>query len=143
MNLQTENRLLKEHQREMENRRQSEIILSRWRQQFEEMKSLYPDADFDTELRNPEVTKILRTGLPFQTAYEAAHHKELMQGTIAYAVRKTRDDTARNIQNRQARPQENGMGRSAGEVRSDVSKLTKADRREIARRAAAGEKIYF
>ena len=144
MQLQTENQVLRERQQEIENRRQADRILATWRQQFEEVKSLYPGADFDTELMNPDIGRILRTGMPFKTAYEAVHHNEIMQGTIAYAVQQTRSDTARTIRSRQARPQENGLGaKGAAEVKSDVSKLTKEDRREIARRAAAGERIVF
>ena len=43
-----------------------------------------------------------------------------------------------------ARPTENGMtSQSASLTKSDVSQLTKADRAEIARRVARGEKIRF
>jgi hypothetical protein len=43
-----------------------------------------------------------------------------------------------------ARPTENGISsQSATVTKSDVSLLTKADRQEIARRVARGEKISF
>ena len=49
-----------------------------------------------------------------------------------------------NVRARGARPAENGVSSGSGFlVKSDVSKLTKKDRAEIARRAAHGEKIVF
>ena len=49
-----------------------------------------------------------------------------------------------NIRSRGSRPAENGtVSRSGFTYKSDVSKLSKEDRAEIARRAARGETITF
>ena len=53
-------------------------------------------------------------------------------------------NTVAKIKNKSSRPAENGTSSSSSAiVKSDVSNLTKADRAEIARRAAKGEIISF
>lgn len=139
-----ENRRLKDQQEKAEMQRRSNEILNGWRSEAEQLKAVYPSVSFDEELQNPNVVKLLQSGIPFRTAYEVAHKDEIMQGTIAYAVQRTKENVTNNIKARSSRPVENGMrNHAAGNVKSDVSKLTKADRDEIARRAASGVRIRF
>lgn len=139
-----ENRMLKERQAAAAREAESRRVFNGWVKEAEGMKETYPNLDFEEEMRNQDVTDLLSRGVPFKTAYEVAHHDEIMQGTIQYAVEHTRKATAENIRNRQSRPVENGMSaRGAAPIKRDVSKLTKEDRAEIIRRAQNGELIRF
>jgi hypothetical protein len=143
-NTQRENRMLREQQEAAEREAESRRVFQGWVQEAESMKETYPNLDFEEELRNQDVTELLSRGVPFKTAYEVAHHDEIMQGTIQYAVNHTRKATAESIRNRQSRPVENGMSvKGAAPVKRDVSKFTKEDRAEIIRRVQNGEMIRF
>lgn len=143
-NVRAENRRLRERQEEALRRQRAGERIAQLRNECESLRGIYPNIDFDEEMQNPAVTRLLSANLDFRTAFEAAHMHDIMQGTIRYAVQKTREDTARNIRTRQARPAEEGSGsRVSPPAKRDVSKLTKADRAEIARRAAAGAHISF
>lgn len=61
-----------------------------------------------------------------------------------FAAQTIESKVAKSIAANGARPTENGTGaQSAAVVKSDVSQLTRADRDEIRRRVARGEKIRF
>ena len=67
-----------------------------------------------------------------------------MDDFLSKATAQVEKTVTDNIRARGARPQENGAApKSAVVVKDDVSKLTPADRAEIARRAAMGETITF
>jgi hypothetical protein len=73
-------------------------------------------------------------------AYKVVHHDEL----IAAAEKSAAEKISKNVQSRAARPSENGLGNQSGVVvKSDVHKLTKKDRADLAKRAARGERIEF
>ena len=77
-------------------------------------------------------------------AYEVCHMDEMMRGAMQYATAQAQAQTARNIQARGNRPVEGAASGAAGVVtKSDVRKLTKADREEIARQVARGKIITF
>ena len=80
-----------------------------------------------------------------KTAFEVAHMDELMSGAMHYTAQKVAQQVTNNIRAKAARPAENGMSNKAAvhDVRADVTKLSKADRDEIARRIQRGEKISF
>ena len=143
-NVRMENRMLRARQEEAARQQRADRILNQWRTDCEGLKGLYPNIDFDEEMQNPAVMKLLSAGVDFKGAFESAHMHEIMAGTLNYAVQKTREDTARNIRNRQARPAEAGAGTKASPaVKRDVSKLTKEDRAEIVRRMKNGAHISF
>ena len=67
-----------------------------------------------------------------------------MNGAAQTAAINAEKNTVAKIKNKSSRPAENGTSSSSSAiVKSDVSNLTKADRAEIARRAAKGEIISF
>ena len=87
---------------------------------------------------------MLGAGVSVKAAFEALHHEEIMAGAMQYTAKTIAKKTADGIASRNNRPVENGLGAQASaNVRADVSKLTKADRAEIARRVARGERIVF
>lgn len=145
--LERENAAFRQAQKEQEERRGQEMIAARWQQESGQVAQLYQEFDFEAECRSPETGErflaLLGSGVDVKTAYEVIHKDELLSGAIGYAVKTAQQRTINNIRARGMRPAENGASGSAAAtiVKSDPSKWTKADRAEIARRVARGEKI--
>lgn len=130
-----------EHQRHQEELdRKANETFNAWMNEAEPLKKLYPGFDLNAELQNPEFGKLLQRGISMEHAYKVVHHDEL----IAAAERSAAEKISKNVQSRAARPSENGLGNQSGVVvKSDVHKLTKKDRADLAKRAARGERIEF
>lgn len=115
-------------------------------QQGEQLKALYPGFNLDAELQNPAFVRLTApgVGVDVRTAYEVVHREEMRGAEMQFAAQKSAQKIAASVQANARRPAENGMSGSTGAVtKSDPSTLTKADRAEIKRRVARGEKIYF
>ena len=130
-----------EHQRHQEELdRKANETFNGWMREAEPLKERYPGFNLENELQNPEFGKLLQRGIPMEHAYKLLHHDEL----IAAAEKSAAEKISKNVQSRAARPSENGHGNQSGVVgKSDVHKLTKKDRAELAKRAARGERIEF
>lgn len=110
--------------------------------QTEELKSVYPDFDLDTELQNPEFSKLLRSGVNPRTAFEVIHMGEIIPAAMQWTAQQTRQQVANAVAANAARPTENGISsQSASTVKTDVSKLTGAEIRAIREQVMRGEKI--
>lgn len=119
-------------------------VHAQWAQESEAMKAIYPEFDFDAETRNPAFSDMLQRGVSVEAAYKAVHFDEMMTGMMQFTAQKAREQTVNNIRARGMRPDEGGMGnRAAGEARTDVSKLTRKERADLAARALRGERITF
>ena len=115
-----------------------------WIDQGEEAKKVYPSLDLKTESKNPQFMSLLNAGIDVKTAFEVIHKDEIIPAAMQYAAKTAETKVVNRVMANGARPVENGTrGSSAATVKSDVSKLTKADIAEINRRVARGEKITF
>ena len=142
--LQRENAELTRSIRMRQGAEQANQQVAEWNRQADEAKNVYPQFDFKSELGNRDFVQLLRNGIPVQRAYETVHFDELMNGAAQTAAINAEKNTVAKIKNKSSRPAENGTSSSSSAiVKSDVSNLTKADRAEIARRAAKGEIISF
>ena len=143
--MELENRQLKQYREEAERQRQTDMIYSGWLREAEELRNFYPNFDLYKELNKfPDFGRMLSAGVNVKTAYEALHHDEIIMGAMQTTAQRIAKKTADGIASRQTRPPENGLGSQASaNVKTDVRKLTKEDRMEIARRAARGEIISF
>lgn len=138
---------LKVYQKQMEYQKKQEELdrkanetYAGWMREAEPLKERYPDFNLESELQNPEFGKLLQRGIPMEHAYKLLHYDEL----IAAAEKSAAEKISKNVQSRAARPSENGLGNQSGVVvKSDVHKLTKKDRADLAKRAARGERIEF
>ena len=118
--------------------------LSDWLRQAEETKSRYPSFDLQQEARDPRFRSLLRSGVPLQTAFEVLHQQEILPAAMAYSARRAEERMADSVIAGQLRPAEGAMGgQSPSLSKRDVSRLTRAERDEIDRRVARGEKIRF
>ena len=142
--MERENADLKRQMHEQEAKENAEKIIASWMDQAEKAKTVYPSFDLDTEMQNPRFVDLLRNNIDVRTAYEVIHKDDIIHGAMQFTAQKVEQKLANKIAANGARPTENGINsQSSAVVKSDVSQLTKADRAEIIRRVARGEKIRF
>lgn len=141
--MERENADLKRQMQERQTQEQADKLYSTWLNQAEEAKRIYPDFDLAAELQNADFQSLLRSNIPVQTAYEVVHKDEIITRGMNFAAKTVEKKIANDMIARGRRPSEGAMSQGAAVIKSDVSQLTKADRREIARRVARGEKIVF
>lgn len=131
--------------RMQEAEREADMQHDRWVQEAEEIKKTYPGFNLEDELQNPQFRSMITTKNPqyqisMLDAYKMLHHEELVKAAEEAALSKA----AKSVSVNAARPSENGLGNQSGViVKNDVSKLTKKERADIARRVARGERIEF
>lgn len=134
----------REQLRRQRGQQQANAQMQRWYSEGQALKQLYPSFDLQRESQNPQFLSLLRAGTPVQTAYEVVHMDEIKQGVAQSTAKAAEQQITSNIRARGQRPAETGTtAQAAFQVKDDVSKLTKKDRAEIAKRAARGETISF
>lgn len=139
-----ENAYWRDVQRQQEQQRQADEIMRGWAEEEKAIKQIYPTFDLNEELNDPEFVKMLQNGIPMEKAYQVMHYDQLVGGALRYAVNEAKAQTANNIRARAMRPLEGAaQGTPAVTVKSDVNKLTKEDREEIARQVMRGKTITF
>ena len=142
--MERENAELRRQQEAEETKANADKLYAAWMDQAEKAKAVYPTFDLAAEMQNPEFIKLLRSNIDVRTAYEVLHKDEIIPAAMHFTAKTVEQKLANSIAAGGRRPTENGMSsQSAAVVKSDVSQLTKADRAEIARRVARGEKIAF
>ena len=139
-----ENAELKRQMDEISTKENAAKIYQGWLEQAEEAKKYYPSLDLETEMQNPKFVDLLRNNIDVKTAFQVLHQDEIMPAAMQYTAKAVEQKLTNNIIANGQRPTENGnSSQSASVIKSDVSLLTKADRQEIIRRVARGEKIKF
>lgn len=142
--MERENAELKRAHEEFQRRQNADRIYADWIHQSEQVKQIYPSFDLNDEIQNPSFLKLLKSGVDVKAAYQAVHMDDILGGAMQYTAQKIQQQTVNSIKARANRPTENGLSSQTGVVvKNDVSKLTAADRREIARRVQFGEHIKF
>ena len=142
--MEAENKQMKEamenRQKQDQNRRAYEELV----RQSQEVKNVYPGFDLRTEMNNPNFGRLIAAGVDARTAYEVVHRDEIQPAMAQHMVQRTAERISNHIQSGARRPAENGASsQGTAVVKTDVTKLTKEDRAEIARRVQRGEKIRF
>lgn len=114
----------------------------KWMGEAEQLKTVYPSFDLNSEIKNASFVSLIRNNIDMRTAFEVVHHDEILPAAMQVAARKVEEKMANKVMNNASRPTENGTGsQSAASSNIDVSKMSKAQREEINRRVARGEKI--
>ena len=115
-----------------------------WVQQADDARKLYPNLDLNVEAQNPQFLSLLNSGIDVKTAYKVLHDDEITTQLLQHQAKEMEQKLSNKIASGNARPAENGAsGQSAAVIKTDPSKWTKADREEVRRRAARGERIYL
>ena len=142
--MERENADLRRQMQEQQTKENANKLYAGWMNQAEETKKVYPGFDLRTEMNNPKFVDLLRSNIDVRTAYEVLHKDDIIRGAMQFTAKTVEGKIAKKIAANGARPAENGMSSgSAAVVKSDVSQLSRADREEIRRRVARGEKIRF
>lgn len=142
--MERENADLKRQMQEERTRENADRLYRSWMNQADQIKGVYPTFNLEAEMQNPRFTDLLRNGIDLRTAYEVLHKDEIIPAAMQFTAQNVQQKLTNKIIANGARPTENGISsQSSVVVKSDVSQLSKADRQEIARRVARGEKIRF
>lgn len=135
-----ENSFLKKSREEELRKMQLRNRMQQWKMQAEEAKKVYPEFNFEEELKNPEFCRLLKVGVSVRNAYEVVNIDTILDRNSKTAERKVVD----SIRSKGNRPVENGSEAQSGILLSgNASKLNKKQRAELAKRAAKGERISF
>lgn len=142
--LKADNQRLMEEQKRRTGEERANQQIQAWYAEAETVKARYPGFDLNTEVQNPQFLSLLKSGTPMELAYKVIHMDAMMSDAVQSTAAATEANVTANIRAKGARPAESGAAAQGGIVyRNDVSKLTKAERAEIARRVGKGETIRF
>ena len=142
--MERENADLRRQMQAQQTQENANKLYTSWMNQAEDAKKVYPSFDLKAEMQNPKFVDLLRSNVDVRTAYEVIHKDDIIHGAMQFTADTVKAKVAKDIAAQGARPAENGMSSgSPAVVKSDVSQLSRADRDEIRRRVARGEKIRF
>ena len=142
--MEKENAELKRQMQEQNAKEKGAQLYAQWMDQAEKAKAVYPSLDLRAEMNNPKFLDLLRANVDVRTAFEVIHKDDIIPAAMQYTAKTVEQKLTNKIMANGARPNENGISsQSAAQYKSDVSQLSKADRAEIIRRVARGEKIRF
>lgn len=139
-----QNEKLQAAQQEAARQRRAAQIRAQWETQAAQLKAQYPDFDLGEVLANEQVGELMRRGVSLPDAYRAAYFDHIMEQATARTAQTVEQGVTARIQQRAARPGENGT-RPGGAVTTkfDISNTTRRQREELERRARRGEKIVL
>lgn len=147
--LESQNKQLTEQQqliRQMERQREQQARIAElqagWDREAEQLKAQYPDFNMAEVLANPEVEKMMRSGVSMTNAYRSAYFDHILKQQQAATARQVEQGVVNRMQLRNARPGENGTRPgSAVQTKIDVSHMSRKEMEEMERRAMRGEVI--
>ena len=118
--------------------------LAVWTAEAEALREHLPDFDLARESRDSRFCAMLRARVPMELAYSALHLEELLRGAMYRAAAAAERRVVGNVRARGLRPGEAGTtAQGSFTVRENISRLSREDRADIARRAAKGERIVL
>lgn len=147
--LESQNKQLTEQQqliRQMERQREQQASIAElqagWDREAEQLKAQYPDFNMAEVLANPEVEKMMRSGVSMTNAYRSAYFDHILKQQQAATARQVEQGVVNRMQQRNARPGENGT-RPGGAVQTkiDVSHMSRKEMEEMEKRVMRGEVI--
>lgn len=104
-----------------------------WSEEAEELKEQYPTLNLMEEFNDPNFIRLLDSGVGVKAAYQAIHFDEIMSGAMAHTAQTAQKKVMDSVKANGARPMENAAQGAAGvSAYTDVNKLTKQQRKEIA-----------
>lgn len=147
--LESQNKHLTEQQQmiqQMERQRAQQARIAElqagWDREAEQLKAQYPDFNMAEVLANPEVEKMMRSGVSMTNAYRSAYFDHILKQQQAATARQMEQGVVNRMQQRNARPGENGT-RPGGAVQTkiDVSHMSRKEMEEMEKRVMRGEVI--
>ena len=108
----------------------------RLRVQEAQAQGEHPQLRLADELDNADFVRLLQSGVSLKTAYEAVHHRDLLEQQAASRLEALRKAAQR--------PEENALGGGAStRTAVDPGAMSARERRQLRRRAERGERIEF
>lgn len=142
--LKRQNAELVRQQQQRQGVERAERQTRQWFAEAQALQAKFPKFDLSAEVKNPQFLAMLKAGTPVEHAYKVIHFDELVRDAVSTTAAQQEQAVVAQVRARGARPAENGTAaQSAFTVKDDVSKLSKKDRAEIAKRALRGENISF
>lgn len=146
--LEAENAQLQALREEESRRKEFDAKYAEWSMQAEFAKNEYPNLDLNNEMQNKDFFDLITRGIDVKTAYRVIHQDEIVNNAINTATHRTAKavqmQTVNNIRSKGLRPNESAGSSQAGfTIKSDPHSWTKADRAEIAKRVAKGDRIVL
>ena len=142
--MEKENAELKRQMEEQNRKENANKLYAQWMEQADKTKAIYPNFDLRTEMQDSKFVDLLRSNIDVRTAYEVIHKDDIIAGAMQFTAKTVEQKVTNKIIAGGARPAENGnSSQGASVTKSDVSQLTKAERDDIDRRVARGERISF
>lgn len=147
--LESQNKHLTEQQQmiqQMERQRAQQARIAElqagWDREAEQLKAQYPDFNMAEVLANPEVEKMMRSGVSMTNAYRSAYFDHILKQQQAATARQVEQGVVNRMHQRNARPGENGT-RPGGAVQTkiDVSHMSRKEMEEMEKRVMRGEVI--
>lgn len=147
--LESQNKQLTEQQQliqQMERQRVQQARIAElqagWDREAEQLKAQYPDFNMAEVLANPEVEKMMRSGVSMTSAYRSAYFDHILKQQQAATARQVEQGVVNRMRQRNARPGENGT-RPGGAVQTkiDVSHMSRKEMEEMEKRVMRGEVI--
>ena len=147
--LESQNKHLTEQQKmiqQMERQRVQQARIAElqagWDREAEQLKAQYPDFNMAEVLANPEVEKMMRSGVSMTNAYRSAYFDHILKQQQAATAQQVEQGVVNRMQQRNARPGENGT-RPGGAVQTkiDVSHMSRKEMEEMEKRVMRGEVI--
>ena len=140
--MERENAELKRQMEEQQKNNKAAEIYAEWMRQADELKTVYPTFDLETELQTPKFVELLQSNIDMRTAFEVMHRDEIVSSAMQFTAQKTKEKITNSIIANGSRPTENGNNsQGAASVKSDVSQLSDKSVDEILKRAKRGENI--
>lgn len=147
--LESQNRHLTEQQQmiqQMERQRVQQARIAElqagWDREAEQLKAQYPDFNMAEVLANPEVEKMMRSGVSMTNAYRSAYFDHILKQQQAATAQQVEQGVVNRMQQRNARPGENGTRPgSAVQTKIDVSHMSRKEMEEMEKRVMRGEVI--
>lgn len=147
--LESQNKQLTEQQQliqQMERQRAQQARIAElqagWDREAEQLKAQYPDFNMAEVLANPEVEKMMRSGVSMTNAYRSAYFDHILKQQQAATAQQVEQGVVNRMQQRNARPGENGTRPgSAVQTKIDVSHMSRKEMEEMEKRVMRGEVI--
>lgn len=141
--IELENRRYREEQKRKTQTENAQRQYNQWLQESNNLKTLFPNFDLDTELQNETFRQALLAKMPIERAFYAAHGAEIASGAMQYTAQAVRKATEEEQANRTPRPKENGVSRqAAAKVSTDVHSMTRQQRADLAKQSMR-RKVYI
>lgn len=130
---------------QLERQRAADETYAKWIKEAEQVKTLYPGFELETELANERFVDLITKNVDLMTAYQVIHMNDTITGAMQTTAQAVAQKVTDGIRSKGMRPLENGIASPTQPVNDkvDFSKMSVEDMKQYARRAGNGERITF